>query len=301
MEVCRTVKELRAWRASRAGTLGFVPTMGALHAGHRALLDRMRAECDHAVCSIYVNPTQFGANEDLSRYPRPFAADLVECEAAGVDCVLAVPDGEMYRDLPLAVVEVMVLSGLLEGESRPGHFRGVATVVAKLFNIVQPQRAYFGEKDYQQLCVIRALVADLHFPVQLIPCPTVREADGLALSSRNAYLWPAERAAAPRLYEALLAVRHTYLAGERNPQQLAGAGATLLRIGKLALDLDYLAVTEGDHLRTPPTAHDNCRVLIAARFQRPPAGSATRLIDNIPLVDPAAADRPASATPGSKR
>jgi pantoate--beta-alanine ligase len=254
--------------------------MGALHSGHRALLDCLRSECASAVCSIFVNPTQFGPGEDLARYPRPLEADLALCQAAGVDAVFLPGADEMYPPGAFTVISVTGLEGVLEGAARPGHFSGVATVVAKLLNIVQPQRAYFGEKDYQQLCVIRRLAADLNLPVEIVACPTVREADGLALSSRNTYLSADERAAAPYLHEALLAVRHTYLSGERDPAQLVAAGVALLRRSRRAsFELDYLALADSATLAGPSQAHDGCRVLIAARL------GTTRLIDNIPLVE----------------
>lgn len=280
MQVHQSIAELRVWRGGCADILGFVPTMGALHAGHRALLDRMRAECDHAVCSIFVNPAQFGPNEDLARYPRPVEADLALCEAAGVDAVFLPERDEIYPAGSYTTINVSGLDDILEGAARPGHFAGVALIVTKLFNIVQPQRAYFGEKDYQQLCVIRRLTADLNLPMEIVPCPTVREADGLALSSRNVYLSSDERASAPRLHEALLAVRHTYLAGERDPARLVAAGATLLARARAArFELDYLVVVDSRTLAAVPEAYDDCRVLVAARL------GSTRLIDNIPLVE----------------
>jgi pantoate--beta-alanine ligase len=252
--------------------------MGALHAGHRALLDRARAECDSVVCSIFVNPTQFGPHEDLSRYPRPLAADLALCEAAGADAVLLPGADEMYPPGAATTISVRGLDSILEGASRPGHFSGVATVVAKLLNIVQPCAAYFGEKDYQQLCVIRRMVADLDFPLETVGCPTVREADGLALSSRNAYLNAEERAAAPLLHATLLAVRAAYLAGVRDSAALLARGQAVLPAPPFVLD--YLALADGSTLAPAPLAHDTCRVLIAARL------GTTRLIDNIPLVEP---------------
>lgn len=206
MQVVRTKKEVRqAVRSAReAGRrIGFVPTMGALHAGHLALVERAVDECDYVVVSIFVNPTQFGPNEDLEKYPRSFDADVAACTAAGVDIVFAPDVEEMYAPDACTTVHVAGLTEGLCGRFRPGHFDGVTTVVSKLLNIVCPDRAYFGEKDYQQLVVIRRMVRDLDFPVEIVGCPTVREADGLALSSRNQYLSADERAAAPALYAAL--------------------------------------------------------------------------------------------------
>ncbi len=206
MHIVNTKAEVRAAvAAARAEgkSIGFVPTMGALHAGHMALVERAVAECDFTVVSIFVNPTQFGPNEDLDRYPRTPKADAEKCSAAGVDLIFAPSAEEMYAADACTTVHVAKLTEDLCGRYRPGHFDGVTTVVCKLLNIVQPDRAYFCEKDYQQLVVIRRMVRDLDMPVEVIGCPTVREADGLALSSRNNYLSDVERAAAPALYAAL--------------------------------------------------------------------------------------------------
>ena len=192
------------WRAKRL-SVGFVPTMGALHAGHLSLLRRARRENKVLVASVFVNPTQFGPKEDLSRYPRPFKKDAALCRAAGVDVLFHPSPGGLYPPGFGAWVDVPALSATLCGPFRPGHFRGVATVVAKLFNLARPTRAYFGMKDFQQLAVIKRMAKDLDLPVRVVPCPTVREADGLAMSSRNAYLSPAERAAAARVPAALRA------------------------------------------------------------------------------------------------
>ena len=219
MRVIETVAEFRAARAGVAD-LGLVPTMGYLHDGHLSLVARAKAECSAVAVSIFVNPTQFGPNEDLARYPRDLPRDLGLLEAAGVDLVFAPQPAEVYPQGFDTVIEVRGVTDVLEGAVRPGHFAGVATVVAKLFNIVQPTRAYFGQKDAQQSVVIRKLVRDLNLPVEVIVAPTVREPDGLALSSRNSYLAPDQRAAAPAIYRALSAARDRFAAGERDAEAL---------------------------------------------------------------------------------
>ena len=211
MQIIRDIEEMQDLARERRvnSSIGLVPTMGALHAGHAKLVERARAENDLLVASIFVNPLQFGPSEDLERYPRPFERDCEQLEAAGCDFVFAPDTNAMYGEesgnhaAGHTVVEVLKLGDLWEGAVRPGHLRGVATVVCKLFNIVTPTRAYFGEKDFQQLRVIQVMVRDLNFAIEIVPVPTVREADGLALSSRNAYLSPDERIAAPALYRAL--------------------------------------------------------------------------------------------------
>jgi pantoate--beta-alanine ligase len=214
----RTIAEVRehvaAARKHRL-TVGLVPTMGALHEGHGALMRRAREETGYVVATIFVNPTQFDRPEDLQHYPRDLESDLAFCERLDVDAVFAPDAKEMYAVGPLTAVEVAGLSSRLEGEFRPGHFRGVATVVAKLFNIIPADRAYFGEKDAQQLAVIQKMAADLNFPVEIVPVPTVREPDGLAMSSRNQRLTPDQRKIAPVIYKALCEAErsiHTALA-----------------------------------------------------------------------------------------
>ncbi len=242
--------------ARRGGALvGFVPTMGALHDGHLSLVERARRDCDVVAVSIFVNPLQFGAGEDLDAYPRDLAADLARCEAAGVDHMFAPPVAEMYPEPVLTTVSVAGPSEGMEGASRPGHFDGVATVVAKLFAIAGACRAYFGEKDWQQLQVVTRMAADLSFPVEVVGCPIVREPDGLAMSSRNVYLSPAERRAATVLHRALLA-------GRAAPDPIAAVKDVVAR--EPLAELDYAEVREG-------------RLLVAARLGR------TRLLDNIAL------------------
>ncbi|NDV86645.1 pantoate--beta-alanine ligase [Aurantimonas aggregata] len=236
------IEEIAALRAAlapmrRAGeTIGLVPTMGYLHDGHLALVERACAENDRVVVTIFVNPTQFGPGEDLDAYPRDVAGDLKQLAAYPVDFVFAPAVGEMYPEPMQAHVAVEPLGDILIGEQRPGHFRGVATVVTKLFNIVQPDRAYFGEKDFQQLAVIRRMVADLAMPVGIVAVPTVREADGLALSSRNVRLAPADRAAAVVLARALEEGAAMIGAGERDPETvLAAMRATIATEPRAAL------------------------------------------------------------------
>lgn len=204
-------------------TIGFVPTMGYFHEGHLSLMRRARQECDMVVVSIYVNPLQFGPREDFNRYPRDLSRDLQMAEEVGVDIVFAPKDEEMYPNGFQTFVEVTELTRSLEGFYRPSHFRGVATVVAKLFNIVLPHKAYFGEKDFQQLRVVQRMVRDLNFPVEIVPCPTVREPDGLAMSSRNIYLSADERQAATALFRALKKADELFRRGERNIARLKAA------------------------------------------------------------------------------
>ena len=213
MQVLTTIAEFSQWRASATPPVGFVPTMGYLHEGHLSLVRRARSENSSVVVSIFVNPTQFGPNEDFQRYPRDLNRDLGLLETEQVDAVFTPEVDEMYPAGATTIVDVGALSNILEGASRPGHFRGVATVVCKLFHLVQPHRAYFGEKDYQQLQVIQRMVHDLRMPVKVIGCPTIREPDGLAMSSRNVYLSPAERHAAVALSQALFQAERLFKDG----------------------------------------------------------------------------------------
>jgi pantoate--beta-alanine ligase len=262
--------------AAGGGSVGFVPTMGYLHEGHRSLLDAARSSNDLAAASIFVNPLQFGADEDLGSYPRDLDHDLAVCDAAGVDHVLHPSVEEMYPfgTPTLTTVTVAEISAGMEGASRPTHFAGVATVVAKLFAIVGPCRAYFGEKDWQQLAVVRRMAADLSFPVEVVGCPTVREPDGLARSSRNVYLDPAERAAAPALNRALRAGVDAIEAGERDPAAVRAVMHAVLDPVPEA-EVDYLEVVAADTLAPLDPLGGAVRVLGAARFGR------ARLIDNL--------------------
>jgi pantoate--beta-alanine ligase len=279
--VVRTPDELRQALAPvrTRQTVGLVPTMGALHEGHLRLIEAARAENGFVVVSIFVNPTQFGPHEDLARYPRPLADDLALCGRAGVDLVFHPEPTVIYPDGYRTYVEVTGLQDVLEGASRPGHFRGVATVVLKLFNLVQPDRAYFGQKDAQQARLIQQMVRDLDVPVAVRVCPTVREADGLALSSRNRYLDPAQRQLAPVLHQALEEARARFEAGERDPRALQSLLAE--RVGRApGARLDYAAVVDADTLGEPGERLRGAALLaLAVRF------GDTRLIDNLLLKD----------------
>ena len=231
MDILATIAEMRAHRVSlpHGQTVGFVPTMGYLHAGHISLVEMARKENDITVVSIFVNPTQFGPNEDLSRYPRDLDRDLGMLQAAGVDWVFTPAGEEIYPSGYSTYVDVRGVTEPLEGAARPGHFQGVATVVAKLFNLVQPSRAYFGQKDAQQVAVIRQMVRDLNFPLDLVVGETLREKDGLAMSSRNVYLNPEERQAALVLYRSLNAVKALWDGGERRGSHLRDAMTSTLQ------------------------------------------------------------------------
>lgn len=278
MLVFETIAEVRAWERelhARGGVIGFVPTMGALHAGHLALIRRARELADVVAVSIFVNPTQFGPREDLASYPRTPERDLAACEAEGVAMVFMPSAEEMYPPGFATWVEVAGLGDVIEGEARPGHFRGVATVVLKLFEIVRPEVAVFGWKDAQQFLVLRRMVQDLALPVRLEPVETVREADGLALSSRNAYLGPEERRAAPVLQRALQAGLAKVIAGTRDVARVREVIlAELAREPLVALDrLDIVAMDTLQPLRQ--IREGNTLIAIAARCGR------ARLIDNI--------------------
>jgi pantoate--beta-alanine ligase len=275
MQIIHTVAAMRAARASVAD-LGFVPTLGYLHDGHLSLVARAKAESGATAVSIFVNPTQFGPNEDLSRYPRDVPRDLALLEAAAVDFVFVPEAVEMYPAGFDTRIEVGGITDVLEGAVRPGHFSGVATVVAKLFNIVQPTRAYFGQKDAQQSVVIRKLVRDLDLPVQVIVAPTVREPDGLALSSRNSYLTPEQRAAAPAIFRALSAARALFDAGERDGETLREAMRRALAAEPL-MQIDYVSIADPATLRELALVDRQALASMAVRL------GATRLIDNLVL------------------
>ncbi len=295
MEVTRTRKGLRAFTAAQRAmrkAVGFVPTMGFFHEGHLSLMRRAREERGSVVVSVFVNPLQFGPSEDFGSYPRDLDRDLELAREAGVDLVFA-PDGdEMYPGgVPQVTVDPGPLGDRLEGASRPGHFRGVCTVVAKLFQTVGPSRAYFGEKDWQQLAVIRRMVADLGFPVDVVSCPIVRERDGLALSSRNVYLSPGERTAALSLSRGLRAAVERLAAGERSVAALTAAIAETVR-GEPLADLDYAAVVDGETFDEIEEVARPARALVAARVGKP------RLIDNMPL-DPSVGENGPDMGPGA--
>jgi pantoate--beta-alanine ligase len=270
------VRQIR-W-AEPALSWGLVPTMGYLHEGHLSLVRRAQAENERTAVSIFVNPTQFAPTEDLAAYPRDLEHDLNLLRATGVDLVFTPTDATMYPADFQTVVAVETISRPLEGASRPTHFRGVATVVAKLFNILQPARAYFGQKDAQQTVVLRQMVRDLNFNLELIICPTLREADGVAMSSRNARLTPEQRHAAPVLYRALLAARNAYTQGERNGNHLRELMKNIIQAEPLAR-LDYASAAHPATLQELETVGNTVLFSTAVFF------GSTRLIDNI-LVQP---------------
>jgi pantoate--beta-alanine ligase len=276
-DLITTIAEIRALcrDLKQSGRkIGFVPTMGALHAGHGALIDRARGECDALVVSIFVNPIQFDRKEDYDRYTRNLAADLALCARHRVELVFAPPPEAMYPSPPRTFVEVTAVSEKLCGEFRPGHFRGVATVVTKLFNIVQPDYAYFGEKDIQQLAVIRAMVADLNMPVSIVAVPTVREPDGLALSSRNERLTPEQRRAAPAIYAALQLAARRISEGVRDANAVKETALTRLA-EEPQLRPEYLEVVDAETMQ--PVSNVSGRVCVAAAAWL----GTTRLIDNV--------------------
>ena len=280
MRIVETIGEVRQFHAGLAAgeAMGFVPTMGALHAGHMALVEAARRANGQVAASIFVNPTQFGPNEDLAKYPRTFEADVRLLERSGVELLFAPTAGEMYPEGFATAIDVGPVGARLDGASRPGHFVGVATVVAKLFGIVQPTRAYFGQKDAAQVAVLRRMVRDLSLPVELVVCPTVRETDGLALSSRNRYLSAAERGEALALSRALAAAEAAFADGVRaDGGLLRAAGAVLRRVP--GVSVDYLALVDPDTLE-PLEFVDAGRVglLAVAAWV-----GATRLIDNVLL------------------
>jgi pantoate--beta-alanine ligase len=277
MELLRTIPEVRhnlAEVRKRGCTVGFVPTMGALHAAHGALIRRAREESDVVVVSIFVNPIQFDRGEDYDRYPRTLPADVEFCTALGVDVVFAPDASEMYAEPQLTFVEVSSLSERLCGEFRPGHFRGVATVISKLFNVVQPDRAYFGEKDAQQLAIVRKMVVDLNFPVTIMPVATVREPDRLAMSSRNQRLDAEQRRIAPTLYQALQTAAQRIASGATSPEEVRGAALAVLR-SQPAIGVEYLEIVDPERMQ--PVERIVGPVCVAGAVW---IGS-TRLIDNL--------------------
>lgn len=276
-------EHLDAWRA-KGLQVGLVPTMGALHPGHMSLIRRAAGECDVVAVSDYVNPLQFGPTEDLSAYPRNLRHDRELAEQAGAHALFAPTAAEMWPRPPTTTVRVEGLTERMEGSSRPGHFEGVATIVSKLFALSGPCWAYFGEKDYQQLAVVRRMVADLSLPVEVIGCPTVRDTDGLALSSRNAYLSTAERAVAPQLFWALLAGKRAVEDdGVADPQRVARSMVGVLQ-KEPRWTLDYAEVADPDSLERPVRIDAPVRLCIAANL------GATRLIDNIEANPPTTAE-----------
>lgn len=279
MKICTTVEEMygAAREAHHQGQrIGFVPTMGALHEGHLSLVRAAKARSDVVVVSIFVNPTQFGPNEDLSRYPRPFERDRTLLEKEGVDFLFAPTVEEMYPAGAITYVTVEGLSDKLCGKSRPGHFRGVTTVVAKLFHIVDPDRAFFGQKDAAQAAIVRRMVRDLRMPVEIVVCPIVRDNDGLAMSSRNAYLDPQQRRQALVLSRILARVREVFEQGERRSERLIDVGKQLLA-PEPSVRLDYLEIVDPESLEPLEITRQPALVAVAAYV------GTTRLIDNTVL------------------
>jgi pantoate--beta-alanine ligase len=281
MKICTTSEDMRS--ASRAARrdgqpLGFVPTMGALHEGHLSLVRAAKSKCHAVAVSIFVNPTQFAPSEDFTKYPRPFEHDRGLLQDEGIDFLFVPSPDEMYPSGAISWVAVEGLSDKLCGRSRPGHFRGVTTVVSKLFHIVEPDFAFFGQKDAAQVAVIRRMVRDLNFPVQIVACPIVREADGLAMSSRNVYLSPPQRQAAQVLSRALREMAKRFQSGERNTSNLINAGTEVLG-EEPAARLDYLEIVDPDSLEPIVEISDTGLGAIAAFV------GSTRLIDNV-LLEP---------------
>ena len=276
MNVIEKVAEMKQLRHKLAGSVGFVPTMGYLHEGHLSLVKQARVENDRVVVSIFVNPTQFGPQEDFRSYPRDTERDLALLEKAGTDVVFMPPADEMYPALFNSWVEVEKVTERLEGASRPTHFRGVTTVVAKLFNIVQPTKAYFGQKDAQQAIVIRKMVADLNMNLEVVTLPTVREPDGLAMSSRNTYLNPQERKAAVVLYQALGLAHKLYSQGERDAEKMRREMIALIQKQPLAT-IDYVSIVDAETLEELDKVTPPALVSMAVKIGK------TRLIDNVVL------------------
>ncbi|MHC4743761.1 MAG: pantoate--beta-alanine ligase [Planctomycetota bacterium] len=279
MEVAATIEAVRraVTEARRdCKRVGLVPTMGALHVGHESLITRAVAECDFVVVSIFVNPTQFGAGEDFEKYPRPIEADLKICENAGVDVVFNPSPEVMYGGESLTWVTVEKLTEPLCGASRPGHFRGVTTVCAKLFNIVLPDAAYFGQKDAQQAIVIKKMAADLNMPLEIVVCPTVRERDGLAVSSRNKYLSDEERKEASKIYESLREGEEMHQGGAVDASEIISGMRKILE-GIKGGEIEYLEVVDSETLRRVDQIEGRTLIAVAVKL-----GSA-RLIDNVLL------------------
>ena len=264
-----------AWRHA-GDDIGLVPTMGALHAGHDSLVARARRENQRLIVSIFVNPAQFGPNEDFEQYPRPFDQDRARLEALGVDAIFHPSVEQIYPPAFKTRVDPGPLGEALEGTSRPGHFAGVLTVVLKLFNLTLPKRAYFGQKDFQQVVLVRQLVRDLALPVRIVAVPTVRHPDGLAMSSRNAYLTPAEREVAPAVHNALDAAANGFDTGLTDPAELEATARSMLD-GVPGLTVEYVCVVDETTLRRPQRAVPGSVLVIAVKL------GSTRLIDNVVL------------------
>ena len=281
MQVVKTIEELRSivkWWRGEGHSVGLVPTMGYLHEGHKSLIVKAVSENDRVVVSDFVNPTQFGANEDLSSYPRDIDRDAALCEEAGADVIFHPEPEEMYAFGNCTFVDMDHLTKGLCGKTRPTHFRGVCTVVSKLFNIVTPDRAYFGEKDAQQLAVIRRMVRDMNFNLTIVGCPIVREEDGLAMSSRNTYLNPAERKAALILHKSLTMGQEMIEAGEKDVQKIKNAIVKQIKTERLAR-IDYVELVDTETLEPVKTITGSILTAIAVYIGK------TRLIDNFTVKD----------------
>ena len=276
MQVVETIPEIKALRQQLSGSVGFVPTMGYLHKGHLALVKQARMENSAVVVSIYVNPAQFGPIEDFGSYPRDLNQDLALLREEGVDVVFVPPNAEMYPLEFSSWVDVEKVTERLEGASRLGHFRGVATVVAKLFNIIQPSRAYFGQKDAQQVVVIKRMVADLNMNLEVVVVPTVRESDGLAMSSRNVYLGPEERQAATILFKALTLAQQLGQGGEKDADKIRRQMTAVIQKEPLA-QIDYVSIADAETLEELSSIDRPAVASLAVRIGK------TRLIDNMPL------------------
>ncbi|HCR71998.1 MAG TPA: pantoate--beta-alanine ligase [Anaerolineae bacterium] len=276
MNLLSSLLDLRTKRLSLTGKVGLVPTMGYLHPGHLSLVSRAKEENDHVIVTIFVNPTQFGANEDLSKYPRDLERDLELLKPLGVDIVWNPSAETMYPPGYQTWVEVEALTNPLEGARRPGHFKGVTTVVSKLFNATQPHKAYFGQKDAQQVAVIRRMTADLNFPIEIVVCPTLREDDGLAMSSRNKYLNEAERKAATVLFRSLSEAKKLYEAGERDAEKLRAKMKEVLASEPL-VNVQYVSCADYDSLEELTVIEKKALLSMAVFIGK------TRLIDNFVL------------------
>ncbi len=280
MKTAQTIEQVRALvknARSLSKTIGFVPTMGALHAGHISLIKAAKAKTDFVVVSIFVNPTQFGPNEDFSKYPRPIEEDLKICQENGVDLVFNPTTEEIYAKENLTWINVEKLTEPLCGRSRPGHFRGVTTVCTKLFNIVIPDFAFFGQKDAQQAIVIKRMVADLNMPLEIVICPTIRQDDGLAISSRNKYLSPQERQDAPLLYESLQKAAEIIKKGVTNKQKVVENIEKVIKKSSKFVP-EYIEIVDFETLESQNIIKGRVLIAVAARIGQ------TRLIDNI-IID----------------
>ena len=277
MKIIESIPEFRSLRQNLNGSVGFVPTMGYLHAGHIALVQEARNQNSTVIASIFVNPTQFGPNEDLESYPRDLEADTVALKTAGTDYVYYPNVEDIYPPTFDTYIEVGSVTEPLEGRKRPTHFRGVATVVTKLFNIVQPHRAYFGQKDGQQVIVIKKMVNDLNIPIEIITVPTVRESDGLAMSSRNSYLSERERNAATILYRSLNEVQSLFKNGQRDAEKLRETMRNILTSEPLA-NIEYISVADTDTLNELSVVENNAIASLAVQIGK------THLIDNVLLI-----------------